>query len=114
MAKAKRGVRGKRQRWTDQEALEVLHRLEASGLSVRRFAQREGINAQRLYWWRERQGKKPRGKRGAKFVELSASGLAAAAQLELVLLSGRVLRFPASLDERALQRLLCALEQLEC
>ncbi|MCA9600365.1 MAG: hypothetical protein KC776_43975 [Myxococcales bacterium] len=114
MANAKQGVGAGRQRWSAREAEEMLRRLDASGLSARKFAQREGINAQRLYWWRERQGKKARKKSGPKFVELSASGLGAAAQLEVVLLSGRVLRFPASLDERALVRWLSALEQRQC
>lgn len=114
MAKAKRGARGRHQRWTDSEAQEWLRRLDASGLSVRAFAQREGLNAQRLYWWRKRPRNKPRKKRGAEFVELSTVGLGASAQIELVLLSGRVLRFPASLDERALERWLSALEQIQC
>jgi hypothetical protein len=113
MAKAKRGERSRHQRWTDSEAQVVLRRLHASGLSVRAFAQREGVDVQRLYWWRRRQGNKPR-KSGARFVELSTAGLGASAQLELVLLSGRVLRFPASLDERALGRWLSALEQIQC
>ncbi|MEZ4221838.1 MAG: hypothetical protein R3B13_12975 [Polyangiaceae bacterium] len=92
----------------------MLRRLDASGLSVRAFAQREGLNAQRLYWWRERQAKKPRNRSGAKFVELSVPGLGTSSQLELVLLSGRVLRFPASLDARELERWLSALEQIQC
>ncbi|MBZ0173228.1 MAG: transposase [Phycisphaerales bacterium] len=114
MAKARKRSQRKRQRWTDREAQEVLRRLDASGLSVSAFAHREGLNAQRLYWWRERLTKKPRKKSGAKFVELCVAGLGTSAQLELVFLSGRVLRFPASLDARELERWVSALEQLQC
>ncbi|MEZ4220618.1 MAG: hypothetical protein R3B13_06770 [Polyangiaceae bacterium] len=55
-----------------------------------------------------------RKKSGAKFVELSVPGLGTSSQLELVLLPGRVVRFPTRPDARELERWLSALEQLQC
>jgi transposase-like protein len=39
----------RRRRWSREDAREVLDRLEASGLSVREFAAREGLDRQRVY-----------------------------------------------------------------
>jgi len=43
-----------RLRWTDADAQTVLGALDASGLSVAAFAGREGLDPQRLYFWRRR------------------------------------------------------------
>lgn len=43
-----------RRRWTDADAQTVLAALDASGLSVSAFASREGLDVQRLYFWRRR------------------------------------------------------------
>lgn len=40
--------------WTEAEARRVLAACEASGLSKRAFAFREGLRPQRLYWWTKR------------------------------------------------------------
>lgn len=41
-------------KWTEAEARSVLAKCEASGLSMRAFAHREGIRPRRLYWWTKR------------------------------------------------------------
>jgi DNA-binding transcriptional regulator YiaG len=40
--------------WRTADAEAVLQRLDASGLSIRAFARREGLNVQRLYRWESR------------------------------------------------------------
>ncbi len=39
-------------RWTEREAAEILAAQEASGLTVKEFASREGVSPQRLWRWR--------------------------------------------------------------
>lgn len=43
-----------RRPWTVEDARRVLDEQQASGQSVGEFAARVGLNAQRLYWWRDR------------------------------------------------------------
>jgi len=102
----------KSRRWTEDEARAALARLDASGLSVAAFAAREGLDDQRFYWWRRRLGvaKKPTG----KFVEITGMRAVVAEQVEVVLLSDRVLRFSATLDCSVLRRLVETLEDERC
>jgi len=46
----------KRQRWTRGQARAVLEKQASSGLTVREFAEREGLKPVRLQRWRERLG----------------------------------------------------------
>jgi len=92
-----------RRRWSESDAHEVLHALEASGLLVTDFAAREGIDPQRLYGWRRRLTRT----RAPEFVELRSGP---AARMEIELSSGRVVRIPESFDPDALRRLLDVLE----
>ena len=59
MAKKRRGARSL---WSASEAAEILDLADASGLSDERFAKREGLNPQRLFYWRR---KLKRGKRAS-------------------------------------------------
>ena len=79
--------------WRMTEASEVVTRLEASGLSVREFARQEGLNVQRLYRWRRALagGEMPRAPRFLEVVPGASSSV-----VEVVLLSGAVLRVPRS------------------
>lgn len=43
-----------RTRWTPEQAKVVLAELERSGLALRTFALRRGIDPERLYRWRTR------------------------------------------------------------
>ena len=56
---AKKGWRTARP-WTAAQADAALDRADSSGLSDERFAQREGLNPQRLYYWRGKLGRAKR------------------------------------------------------
>jgi transposase len=100
-----------RRRWTVEEARSALAALRASGLSVNDFAIREGLDVQRLYWWRRRLANAIGDATVAPvFVELTARS-PTTAPVEVVLRSGRVLRVPESIDTTTLRRLVEALEQ---
>jgi transposase-like protein len=97
-------------RWTEDDASAALAALERSGLSVACFADREGVDAQRLYKWRRRLGPV------TDFVEVTPSAslaLGAPRGFEVMLGSGRVVRVPESFDAEALRRLIAVLEA-EC
>lgn len=101
-----------RRRWTEAEARDALAALEASGLSANAFALREGIDSQRLFWWRRRfaSSKSARG----SFVEVTTPTLEFA-RVEIVLRCGRVLRCSPTIDPAALRRLVEVLEQeIQC
>ena len=100
-------------RWTAKDAQEALAAQARSGLTLRAFAAREGLDAQRLDRWRRRLA----AERAAPFVEIprpaieAAIAVAGAAdgpreRFEIVLGSGRVVRVAASFDANALRRLL--------
>ncbi len=56
MGKRTTGEREVRQwrRWTEERAREALEELEASGESAVSFAERRGISAQRIAYWKKR------------------------------------------------------------
>jgi hypothetical protein len=99
-------------------ALEALSAWEQSHLTVREFAEREGISAKRLERWRSRLSIEEGG--APAFVELTPRGGATverdadASVLEVVLTSGRVVRVPSDFDASALRRLVVALEEVPC
>ena len=109
MPKSRLALFSTRRRWTDTEAHAVLAALDASGLSVSAFAMREGLDVQRLYFWRRR--------RGAAVVETAAAPAfvevrrRTAEHVEVVLRSGRILRVSESIEGTSLRRLVDALEQ---
>ena len=103
-----------RQRWTPEEAREVLDALDRSGSTVRAFAAERGIDPQRLYQWRCRLGKAER----TTFHEITVRPPVTVAErrmgsepFEIGLPSGAVLRVPASFDSDALARLLDVLSR---
>lgn len=97
-------------RWTGEEASIALSALEDSGLSVNAFAEREGLDPQRLYFWKRRLGG-AKARPSAKFVELTPRSTGA---VEVVLRNGRVLRVPVSIDASALRALVAVLEDGAC
>jgi len=97
-------------KWTSVDAGLALDVLAESGLSVPAFAEREGIDPQRVYFWKRRLGKTSR-RTTAKFVEVTPRSAAA---VEVVLRNGRILRVPASIDPAALRDLVAALEESAC
>ena len=100
-------------RWNETDARSVLAALESSGLSAAEFAYREGFDAQRLYWWRRRLANSPDEASAPSFVELSTSS-PAAEHIEVILRSGRIVRFSAAIETSVLRRLVAALEHDAC
>jgi len=90
----------------------VLVALDNSGLSLRTFAQREGVDEQRLYFWRRRLGRTGRTGAAPAFVEV-APVPRSLGHVEIVLRSGRVLRAAEAIDSQVLRRMVEALED-EC
>lgn len=100
-------------RWTPEEARAALTKQEASRLSPSAFAEREGLDVQRLYRWRRRLGREIRRVVAAAaptFVEVRTQR---AERVEVVLPSGRVVRVSEDIDGEVLRRLVVALEQSE-
>lgn len=99
-----------KRRWADDDARTVLAAQEASGLSVAAFAAREGVDMQRLYFWRRRLGscavERPE---PPTFVEVRAAS--GRELVEIALRSGHVIRASESIDPSFLRRLVDALEQ---
>lgn len=111
------------QRWSAADAYSALAAAEKSGLSLRAFAQSEGVDPQRLYWWRRRLGAGADAQASSKravaaeapmFVEIGPGEVPVsdAPAIEVVLRSGRVLRVPGSgsFDAAVLSRLIELLE----
>ena len=102
-----------RRRWTVDEAQEALAAQERSGLRLRAFATREGLDAQRLERWRRRLAEVA----APAFEEVTPPEAAATPhddvgvtaqreRFEIVLREGRVVRVPDSFDASSLRRLL--------
>lgn len=106
-----------RQRWTEDDARAALTAQARSGLSRARFAVREGVDVQRLYYWSGRLTRLAENR--AAFVELTPARPVIAAprdaRFEVVLRSGHVVRVGEMFDAEALRRLLAALgEAVPC
>jgi transposase-like protein len=88
-----------KRRWSADEARAVLARLDSSRLTVREFAEREGLDRQRLYRWRTQLGSTT----APTFVEIAGPGRGGA--IEVVLRSGHVLRVPSEFETETVRRL---------
>lgn len=97
------------QRWTEDDARTVLAAQDASGLSVPAFAAREGLDPQRLYFWRRRLGNSAMTSEAPTFIEVRPA--AGRELVEIALRSGHVIRVAESIDAGALRRLVDALEE---
>jgi hypothetical protein len=96
-----------------------VERLERSGLSIRTFAEREGLKAGSLSFWKWKLGQ-DRGRGGAaaatapvSFIELraEAGALPPGQPFEVELRSGRRVRVAAGFDAAELARLVVVLEE---
>ena len=100
-----------RRRWTATDARAALADWRASRLALRTFAQRVGLDAQRLYRWRRVLEAEPRVGHAAaapEFVEIRPAQIPS---VEIVLRSGRLLRVAETIDSSVLARLARALEE---
>lgn len=100
-----------RARWSEALARQVLAAWSASGLSRREFAEKHGLQEQRLYSWQRRLGQAAAA--GVQFREVAMPAVLADSRFELVLRNGALLRVPSSFDPTALARLLELLVQVE-
>jgi hypothetical protein len=96
-----------RQLWSEGTAEAVLAALDASGLSAAAIASREGLDLQRLYFWRRRRAGARRAPAAPAFVEVRSRSIG---HVEIVLRSGRIFRAAESIDPGALRRLAEALD----
>jgi transposase-like protein len=94
-----------RRRWRAKEAGAVLKHLDTSGLSVRAFAARYGLQVQRLYRWRA-QLASATPLDAPPFVEIERSAVA----IEVVLRTGHVIRVRDGFGEDALRRVVAVLD----
>lgn len=111
--------RRRRRRWRVPEARAALEALAASGLSVSAFAEREGLDEERLYRWRRRFARERKAETGAvtapvtpPIIELRAATRprdAATERVEIVLVSGVVVRVAETIDPAGLARLVAVL-----
>src|SRR5450432_622116 len=92
-----------KKRWTVADAQAAVTRMAASGLSVREFAEAEGLEAQRIYRWRS----VLQSKRTPAFVEVKRP--AVATPIEVVLRTGHVVRVPDGFSEETLRRVMAVL-----
>lgn len=97
----------RRRRWNAEDAGTVLKHLEGSGLSVREFAERHGVDVQRLYRWRGDLGAPPAVAPAPAFVEIKPVAREA---IEVALRSGHVVRVPDGFSEETLRRIVAVLE----
>jgi transposase len=104
-------------RWSAARARELLTEAKQSGESLSAFAERHGIDAQRLYSWRRKLDAVKVGDSSMTsdaFVPVQVASVASATPtsgFEVVLAAGRVVRVGADFDARALRRLVEALEE---
>ena len=108
--------------WSEEYAGQVLDEADRSGLRDPRFARDQGIQPNRIAWWRKRLGR-PGVEAGARgkltFVELKArppgnTGGTDPGQVKVHLQNGRQVEVPLRVDLVALCRLLDALEGRAC
>lgn len=109
----------RRRRWSAADARAALSALASSGMSVGAFAEREGLDAERLYRWRRRFAREHKAAARAAapptapaLIELRPTRSPRRAEpVEIVLGSGVILRVAETIDPAALARLVAALER---
>ena len=97
----------KRIHWTPAKAGQVLDRADRSGLSDAAFAERHGLSAKRLRWWRKRLDRQKRNRRRSRFIEVRR---AQSERIEVELRNGRRVVVPATLDAQLAATFVDAIE----
>ena len=103
-----------RQRHDERYWRERIEKWNASGLTAREFASREGVRVERLFFWKRRlRASSAMAVAGISFAKVSVQPVSAetagAEPLELVTRSGHVIRIRPRFDERALLQLVSVL-----
>jgi transposase-like protein len=100
-----------KRRWNAADATVVVEAAAKSGLALRTFAEQQGIEPHRLYRWRRALRRRAHEPAPVRFAEVVVRpDLDAAHPIELVLVSGHVVRVGRGFDAEALRRLLAVLE----
>lgn len=98
----------RQRRWNADDARAVLKQVDASGLSMGKFAAQHALDTQRLYRWRTALGSAPQATASpAAFVEIRR---AAGQTIEVALRSGHVVSVPDGFSEETLRRVMALLE----
>ena len=109
------GVKRRPPYWKEARAKELLRAAASSRLSLRAFAEREGLPLARLVRWQARL--QPAAQQQTVFREITPVPRVqpqGASCLELVLAGGRVVRVPVGFDGESLRRLVGVLEGTPC
>jgi len=101
-------------RWTEDDARRVLEDADRSGLSDKAYAQRKGLKAHRLWWWRRRLEQVQGEDEALAFVELRPKPTPSAEPIEIRLVNGRIVSVTAMVDHLVLAGLLDAIEGRRC
>lgn len=103
-------TRSTRAKWAER-----IERWRRSGLSLREYAEREGLALKSLSWWRwhlhRSTGTSPSTALmplAPAFVEIEAAPVEMMTPFEVVLSNGRVVRVPTMFNDAALSRVLAA------
>lgn len=108
----------RRRRWSDDDKLEIVGAIGVNGATVTQVAQRHDITRQQIYTWRhtlKKKGLLPTDP-GTVFLSIDLPEIenipveVRALPLELLLPSGRCLRFDSMMDYTALTRVIRAVD----
>jgi transposase len=111
----------RRRHWSDDEKLTIVSLVGVGGATVTQVAQRHDVTRQQIYAWRHELKRKGLWSpdAGALFLPVDApsvpdlpavSNSLPSVWIELRLAKGRVLRFESDIDEKALTRLIRAVD----
>ena len=96
-------------KWTEVEARAALRAQARSGLSMAAFAERRGIVAQRLYWWRKKLGDEL--DEDVELLPVKVDEPRRGEPVLVMLRSGHMLKVGRGFDEQAFTRVVAVLEQ---
>jgi transposase-like protein len=105
--------RATKRNWTEQQARQVLARAEREGLSTTALARELNVSAQKIYWWRQRLRADARTTE-PRFMEVRVAAEAQPKPFAVQLRNGRTVAVWPGFDAEELQRLLAAVEGVEC
>jgi hypothetical protein len=106
-----------RERWSEAQGRWMLGELRRSGLSSKQFAEKHGLQSNRVWHWQKRLDGKPVASTAAKMVEVNLPSrgaqavLSTSAQIEIDLLNGRRLTVNENTAPETLRALVLLLER---